>query len=493
MSRIDEEYLIRIKKLDQLRQAGIDPYPPRTSRRQSIDYIVRSFDQFLGTGKPLTIPGRIKSIRAHGGSTFVTITDDSGSIQGYLKKDTMNAGQYDLFSTTVDIGDFISLTGTPFTTKRGEKTILATDYSMLSKSLLPLPEKWHGLSDVEIRYRKRYLDLISNEGIKDIFRKRALLIKTLRSVVEAEGFMEVDTPVLQSIPGGATARPFITHHNALDADLYLRIAPELYLKRLIVGGFEKVYEIARCFRNEGIDRDHNPEFTQIEMYAAYWDYAQMMKFTETIITSIVQALHGTLTITTHNQEINFTAPYHITKFRDAIKHNAKVDIDTASDDDLRKALTARAVSFDPKSNRAKLMDELFKETVRKNTIDPTFIIEYPIELSPLAKKCSGNERYVERFQLLAGRTELCNAFTELNDPIDQRARFANQEEMRAAGDDEAQRIDEDFIEALSHGMPPTAGIGIGIDRLVALLTDSQNLKEVILFPTLKPVTDHDAD
>lgn len=491
MSRIDEEYNIRREKAEKLRATDINPYPARVPRSHDINAVITGHTDFIKENKTLSIVGRVRGVRVHGASTFVTISDDTGILQVYIKKDEVGVVGYEQFQSFVDIGDGISVTGALFYTKRGELTVLAQNWAMAYKALLPLPEKWHGLSDVEIRYRQRYLDLIANDEVKRTFIQRAILIKTIRSYVESAGFLEVDTPMLQPIPGGATARPFVTHHNALDTDLYLRVAPELYLKRLIVGGFGKVYEIARCFRNEGIDRDHNPEFTQIELYAAYWDYEMMMEFTEGLFVAVSEALHNSLTITADGNDITFAPPFKRITFRDAIKHYAGVDIDITDDIALRKVLQDFNASIDQKSSRAKLLDELFKVTVRSAIIAPTFIINYPVELSPLAKKVPGNERYVERFQLIAAKRELCNAFTELNDPIDQRERFKNQEAMRADGDDEAQRIDEDFITALEHGMPPTSGIGIGIDRLTALMTDSHNLKEVILFPTLKPKTDHE--
>lgn len=486
MSRKEEEYTIRLKKAAAARKQGIDPYPGRVERSHTLIQLRARFDDLEKTQSPVQIVGRLMTIRAHGGSTFATIDDGSSTFQIYLKRDTIGESMYQQFSDIFDAGDFVGVTGTLFRTKKNEMTVLVTVCTLLTKTLLPLPEKWHGLSDIEIRYRQRYLDLLSNPAVRSIFIKRAKLIETIRNVVTANGFMEVDTPMLQPLAGGATARPFITHHNALDADLYLRVAPELYLKRLLVGGFEKVFEIARCFRNEGIDRDHNPEFTQIELYAAYWDYKKMMQFTEEIFEAVVMALHDTLKIHTHDFDIDFTPPFARLTFRDAILQYARIDIDAMDKPTLFQSARSFGLDIPTHASKAKILDELFKETVRKNIVDPTFIMDYPIELSPLAKKIPTQERYVERFQLVAGHRELCNAFTELNDPVDQRARFEEQEKMRADGDDEAQRIDEDFIEALAHGMPPTAGIGIGIDRLAALLTDSQNLKEVILFPTLKP-------
>jgi len=486
MGRLEEEQKIRLDKLNKIQKSGRNPFPARTKRSHEIQQVIIDFGQIQKSGLAITLAGRIRTIRLHGGSCFCHIEDGSGKFQIYLKKDKIGEKLYNEYKSDIDIGDFIEITGSLFTTKRGEKTLLATNFILLSKSLLPLPEKWHGLTDTEIRYRKRYLDLISNEQIKKIFKKRSALIKSIRTILDNEGFIEVDTPILQSIPGGANAKPFKTHHNTLNTDLYLRIAPELYLKRLIIGGFEKVYEIARCFRNEGIDRDHNPEFTQVEFYAAYWDYQKMMKFTEKMISDIALTVNKQLTLKYGNNEIDFNPPYEKITFVKAIKKYANIDIDKKDEKELIRITKKIKLKIDKSFNKAKILDEIFKELVRPNLIKPTFITEHPIELSPLAKKLENSPEYVERFQLLVAGTELCNAFSEINDPIDQKERFLMQERMRKSGDDEAQRIDTDFIEALSYGMPPTAGIGIGIDRLAAILADTHNIKEVILFPTLKP-------
>ncbi len=482
MSRLEEEYKSRKEKIEKIESNKV--YPAQVKRTHHINDVLVDFESLKKNNEGIYITGRVRSIRLHGGSCFIHVEDGSGKIQAYVKRDTVGQEQYSFFKDMFDIGDFIQLRGTLFTTKKGEKTVQISNFSLLSKALLPLPEKWHGLSDVEIRYRKRYLDLIANSGVKDIFQKRAQIIKSIRSFLDQRDFIEVETPILQPIPGGANAKPFITHHNALNTDLYLRIAPELYLKRLIIGGYDKVYEIARCFRNEGIDRDHNPEFTQVEFYAAYWDYQRMMDETEKLIKKVVYDLYQSLHITYEQHKINFTPPYERITFRDAIQKNTKINIDKRSLFSAAKKIGADVASTDTK---AKILDELFKTFVRPKLVKPTFIIDYPIELSPLAKKKENDPRYAERFQLVAATMELCNAFSELNDPLDQMDRFKLQEKMRSAGDEEAQRIDDDFIEALSHGMPPTAGIGIGIDRLTSLLTNTHNIKEVILFPILKPL------
>jgi lysyl-tRNA synthetase class 2 len=423
----------RIKKLENIRQEGINPYPAKTKRTHTLSAALSNFDDLAKKEKKLFLVGRIRTIRGHGGSTFCHIEDGTEKLQIYLKRDKLGDEKYNFFQNNFDIGDFIEVQGVLFTTKRGEKTLLVKDYRMLAKSLSPLPEKWHGLKDVEERFRKRYLDLLINKEVREKFLKRSQIIKSIRDFLERKGFIEVETPVLQTIPGGALARPFRTHHNALDIDLYLRVAPELYLKRLLIGGFEKVYEIGRCFRNEGLDTSHNPEFTMLEFYWAYADYEDLMALTEEMF-----------------EMFGFKKPFKKMEFTDLAKN-----------------------------------DEEFKEKIKK-IVEPTFIVDYPVEISPLAKQLDEDKSKVARFQLIVKGLELVNAFSELNDPIEQDKRFKEQEKMRRAGDEEAQRYDKDFIEALEYGMPPAAGFGMGLDRLVALLTDSHSLREAILFPLMKP-------
>jgi len=486
MPKILDQSQIRQKKLEKLSQLGMDAYPARVKRTHTCEEVFFEYEK-LTKEKGITLVGRLRSIRLHGGSCFAHIEDGTGKIQVYFKKDTLGEKEYQLLTGFTDIGDFLEVTGKLFTTKKGEKTLMIEKAKIISKSLTPLPEKWHGLSDIEIRYRQRYLDLIANPEVKAIFRKRSLIIKFIREFLDGEGFIEVDTPILQSLPGGALAKPFKTHHDALNTDLYLRIAPELYLKRLIIGGFERVYEIGRCFRNEGIDRDHNPEFTQVEFYVAYQDYQWMMEFVEKLIVYLLEKVNKYLMIEYQGNQIDFTAPYPHLTFRDAVKKYVKINIDEYQDrDSLAKKAKEIGLKIDKTFGRGKILDQIYKEWVRPEIINPTFITDYPIELSPLAKKKHDNQNYTERFQLLAGGIELTNAFSEINNPLDQKERFEAQEKLRKAGDEETQRIDYDFLEALEYGMPPTTGIGIGIDRLVALLTNSHNLKEVILFPTLKP-------
>ncbi|MFH1172912.1 MAG: lysine--tRNA ligase [bacterium] len=487
LNNINDERAARLNKLKAIRAKGFDPYPPRVKRTHTCEQANVFFDQLSEKKETVSLVGRIKSIRAHGGSTFVHIADGTGKFQIYFKLDELGDRKYEFVKDLLDIGDFIEATGTLFLTKKQEKTLQAENFELLSKALLPLPEKWHGLSDIEIRFRKRYLDLIANPEVKQIFMARSAIIKAIRDFLEEQGFMEVETPILQPLAGGATAKPFITHHNALDIDLYLRVAPELYLKRLIVGGLEKVYEISRCFRNEGIDATHNPEFTQVEFYEAYADYNDHMKLMETLLPYILSRLSKSLVIEHDGQKIDFTPPYPRLTFKDGLQKYAQINLEDYPDrDSLAKVAKEKGLKIDKLFGRGKILDELYKDFVRPKLIRPTFWINHPIELSPLTKKMPDDPNYVERFQLVAGGLELANAFTELNDPTDQLERFSYQSELKDAGDEEAQPADQDFVEALEQGMPPTAGLGLGIDRLVALLTDTHNIKEVILFPTLRP-------
>ena len=433
MSNIEELKKVRIQKLNNLIKAGINPYPAQVLRTHTNKEALDAFKKLAN--RKIILVGRIRSIREHGGSTFCHIEDGSAQIQVYFKKDKVGDKQYKLFLENLDIGDFIEATGTLFKTKKGEKTLDISKWRIISKALLPLPGEWYGLEDVEERFRKRYLDLILNKEIRDKFVKRSEIIKKIRKFLDDNGFLEVETPMLQTLAGGAKARPFKTHLNALDIDLYLRIAPELFLKRLLVGGFEKVYELGRNFRNEGMDREHNPEFTMLEFYAAYWDYNTMMDFTEKLLKSLDNTI-----------------------FRGKFK---KVEYSRVIGNKEEKEVFAK-----------------IKE--------PTFIINHPVEISPLSKKSDKNSRQVERFQLIVNGLEIANGFSEINDPLDQKQRFEAQETLRMKWDKEAHQYDKDFVEALEYGMPSAAGIGIGIDRLAVLLTNSKTLKEVILFPTMKP-------
>lgn len=486
------EYETRLERLKALQSQNIQTYAYK-GEVKSFSEIINNFDALIEKQEEVIISGRLTSKRVHGGSLFADLVYNGEKLQLYFKQDELGLSQYQLFVDYFDVGDFIEVNGKAILTKRGEKTLLIKKFTLLTKTLLPLPEKWHGLKDVEIRFRKRYLDLIANEESRKIFTTRSRVISFIRHYLTEHGFIEVDTPILQTVASGAIASPFKTHHNALDADMYLRIAPELYLKELLVGGFSQVFEIARCFRNEGIDTSHNPEFTQIEFYWAYKDYEFLMDFMEGMLSKMVNDLYGQNKITYDGQEIDFTAPYPRLDFRQALIDHAGIDLDKFNDVELLAEAKKKGLLVEDFWGKGKLADELYKTFVRPKLIQPTFIINHPIELSPLAKKMKDRPNYVERFQLVvAGKIELMNAFSELNDPIDQDERFKLQASLADKGDDEAMLKDDYFVDALKHGMPPAAGLGMGIDRLLMLLTDQQNIKEVILFPTLKPINDTNA-
>lgn len=481
-----QETDVRREKLRALQAAGIATYPSTANRNATCAETLENFSDWEKNKREVILAGRLLTTRVHGGLIFADLKDASEKLQILLKQDIVGDDAFILFRDRIDPADFVEVTGTLFETKRGEKTLEVKAWKILAKALLPLPEKWHGLADQELRYRYRELDLISNPEIRAIFSKRAKLIRSLRRSLEDEGFEEVETPVLQTIPGGASAKPFITHHNALDMDLYLRIAPELYLKRLVVGGYEKVFEIGRQFRNEGIDWSHNPEFTSLEFYWAYQDYRGLMDFTEQLVTKAVQEVNGSLKLAYGEDSIDFTAPWPRLTFRAAIKDACGLDILDLPKDELIEAMKKLGIESDyAQAGLGKLYDDLYKDTVRSRQIQPAFIIDYPIEMEPLAKKCEHDPRFVQRFQLIAGGVELLKAYSELNDPIDQLARFKSQQDLREKGDEEAQLIDYTFVKALEHGLPPTAGWGMGIDRFAALLANVRSVKEVILFPILR--------
>ena len=483
---INDEYQQRLAKMEQL-QAKEDPYPAQTKRSLLVADFLNKFKDLLKSEKKVVLAGRITSVRLQGGSCFLHFVDESGKLQAFLRKDNLGEDKFKYFKDNFDQGDFVEFSGTAFETKTKESSILVSDLKMLSKTLMPLPDEYYGLKDTDLRYRKRYLDLLVNPEVKKIFDLRSQVFKFIRDYFDKQGFTEVDTPILQSVAGGATAQPFITHHKALDIDLYLRVAPELYLKRLIIGGYEKVYEMARCFRNEGIDHQHNPEFTQIEFYWAYKDYEFLMSFMEKFIAALVKEVNnGKLKVKNGKDTIDFTPPYPRIDFKEALDKALKIDIDKTNDKQLADLAKTAKLPVDKTWGRGKLLDELYKKYVRQDIIQPSFLINHPLELSPLSKKIPDRPNYVERFQLLVKTAEVCNAFSELNDPIDQEQRFKEQKKLREAGDEEAQGADAEFVEALKHGMPPTAGLGMGIDRLVMLLGDIENIKEVILFPTMRP-------
>lgn len=506
MQELPNEYAARLERLSALRAQGVDPYPANVERDHTIADLVLKFHQLHTAQTKIHIVGRLRSLRPHGGSAFAHVNDGTGEVQIYMQEDTMGSSAYKNVLDTLDVGDFVAVTGTPYVTKRGEKSILVDHMHIICKALLPLPEKWHGLTDVEIRYRKRYLDLLANPQVPEIFIARAKIISAIRDFFDKRGYIEVEGPMLHHIPGGAAARPFATHHNALGIDLYVRIALELHLKRLLVGGFPKVYEIGRCFRNEGIDVQHNPEFTMLEAYEAYANYEDYMRLHEELLPFIVDRLGMARKFTYGTYTIDITPPYPRLGFRDALVKYGKFDIEKYQNkssariyprqgdpkgshyDVLARDARKAGAEFPDGASVGKIYDELYKTFVRPKLIQPTFVLDHPVELSPLSKRKPGDPRYVERFQLvLGGGIELVNAFSELNDPLDQRARFAEQEKAHGEGEEDTHRMDEDFLEALMHGMPPAAGLGIGIDRLTALLTNQHSIKEVILFPTLRPV------
>lgn len=486
-----QEELARRDRLASLRQKGIDPYPAECEREHEIAAVLGNFQEYETSHHALVIAGRVMAIRQMGGMTFIRVLDGTGTMQVVLKSDVVGNDAYELFTTHADVGDFFGFAGTAFVTRKGEKSVLATSWNILSKALSPLPEKWHGLQDVETRYRQRELDLIVNPEVKERFVVRSKIVAAMRNFLNDRGFIEVETPMLQPIPGGASARPFVTRHNALDADLYLRIAPELYLKRLVVGGFEKVYEIGRCFRNEGIDYSHNPEFTMLELYWAYAKKDEFVRFLEELVTTVVQQSIGSTEVAYGETTMSFATPWPQTTFRDAILNVAAIDIDELKtpDDVLRAAKEKNlAVDFKGCIGLGEYFDELWKKTARPTMLQPTWVFDYPVDLKPLAKTHPNDPTKSSTVQLVVQGAEVFNAYYhELNDPIDQRARFMEQESLRERGSEEAQYLDEEFLSALEHAMPPTSGMGIGIDRLVAFLTNAPNLKEVILFPTLRPL------
>lgn len=476
-----DQIVVRKGKLTSLRRLGIDPFPATCDRSHHIADLLADFR--VDEAKTVTIVGRLRTIRLHGGSCFATLEDGSGRLQIYLKRD--HVARYAEWTDLLDVGDFLQVHGTTMRTNRGEPTVLVNDVRLLAKTLRPLPEKWHGLSAVEIRYRKRELDLLANPDVRLVFERRSKLIKALRDFLDTRGFLEVETPVLQPIAGGTIATPFVTHHEALKHDFFLRIAPELYLKRLVVGGFERVYEIGKNFRNEGIDHRHNPEFTMAEFYVAFADYQWLMTLTEELIAAVVTAVTGTSTITYGKQAIEFRAPFQRLTFSAALERQTKLSLD-ASDADLRAYASRQALNLPETADRGKLLDEIFKTHCLPHLIQPTFITDHPLELSPLAKQHPERPTTVQRFQLIVAAMEIVNAYSELNDPEEQRRRFEAAGERRTRGDREAHPFDPDFLAALETGLPPTAGWGLGVDRLTMLLTNSPSIKDVLLFPTLKP-------
>lgn len=489
MEEINEQIEQRLKKLDELKEAGIEPFGgPFEATDHAADILngheAASREDLEAAPVTCTIAGRIVAMRDFGKAAFAHVQDCTGRIQIYLRKDLL--GEKYSLAKKLDIGDIIGTRGRLFRTKTNEMTIEVDDFRLLTKSLRPLPEKWHGLKDIETRYRQRYVDLIVSPQVRKTFEKRSRIIKAIRDFLEGNAFIEVETPMMHQIPGGATARPFKTHHNALGMDLYLRIAPELYLKRLLVGGYERVYEINKNFRNEGISTKHNPEFSMLEFYIAYKDYNFLMSFTEEIFTYVAMKTTGSLKLPYGDSVIDLTPPWPRIPMLEAMKNNGVPDKVFEDVETARKWARSEGMDIETGMSLGKILDEIFKEKVEPGLIQPTFIIDYPVELSPLAKKKKESPELVERFELFIASREIANAFTELNDPLDQRERFLRQVEAKEKGDEEAQWMDDDFIRALEYGMPPAAGEGIGIDRLVMLLTNAQSIRDVILFPQLKP-------
>lgn len=486
---LSEILQIRRDKLSSLVEAGQDPF---VITKYAVDAkaadIVANFDEM--EGKTVSIAGRMMSRRGMGKASFIDVRDTSDRIQVYVRIDGVGEAAYAGFKKW-DIGDIIGVEGEVFRTHKGEVSVKAEKITLLSKSLLPLPEKWHGLKDTDTRYRQRYLDLIVNPEVRETFVKRSLILKEIRNYLDGLGFLEVETPVLHNIAGGAAARPFITHHNTLDIDLYLRIALELHLKRLIVGGFDKVYEIGRVFRNEGMDTRHNPEFTLLELYQAYTNYEGIMDLTEDLIRSVALKVCGTAKVMYNGTEIDLESPFKRITMLDAVKEHSGVDFAQVKDLEEARALAKEHhIEYEERHLKGDILNLFFEKYVEEHLIQPTFITDHPVEISPLAKRKPGDPNFTDRFELFILGREHANAFSELNDPIDQRGRFERQVELRAAGDDEASMMDEDFLTALEYGMPPTGGLGIGIDRLVMLLTDSYAIRDVLLFPTMKPLNNN---
>ena len=478
----DKESLSRLEKLEQIKKGGKNPYPSSVRKNLNIK------DARNKEGEKVTVAGKLFSVRSHGKSTFMDLRDESGSIQLYFKTDVLGEDKYN-FIGLLDSGDYIEASGEVFTTKAGEITVKVEDFLLLSKTLLPVPDSWYGLKDVETRYRKRYLDTLINEQVKEALKKRSKIINNLRNFMGKNGFTEVETPVLQMIPGGAAAKPFITHYNILKQDMYLRISPELYLKRMIVGGFEKVFEIGKNFRNEGLSHMHNPEFTMMEFYWAYQDYRGLMEFTQELISTVIKNIEGSLKVEYQGDIIDFAPPYEVISFKDLVLKDCGIDIFEYPDFiSLKKEVIKKGIDLDFKSITvwAKLVDELYKKVSRPKIVEPIFLVDHPIELTPLAKAHDDNSRTAQRFQLVCGKgIELVNAYTELNDPLEQERRFLDQAKMSKQGWDESAMMDRDFVEALKYGLPPTAGWGMGIERFAMLLTNNYSIKEVIPFPTLK--------
>jgi lysyl-tRNA synthetase class 2 len=476
---------IRRTKLDALRAAGTEPFAYRFDPTHRSARILADADALTASGERVRYAGRLMTKRGHGKASFAHVKDGDGLLQIYLREDALGAEAY-AAALEWDAGDWIGVEGHVFRTRTGETTVHVERAELLAKALRPLPEKWHGLTDVEIRYRQRYTDLIVNDEVRAVFRARSAIVRAMREFLDGREFLEVETPVLQALYGGATARPFVTHHNALDMPLYLRIADELYLKRLIVGGLDRVYEIGKDFRNEGIDRSHNPEFTMLEFYQAFADYEDMMRVTEELLVHVVRAVHGSLSLTYGDRTIDFTPPWRRLSVLEAAAEGLGLATLPSTAADLRDAARAAGVPVDPALGYGRILDEIVSERVQPSLVSPTFLTDHPRDTSPLAKAKRGNPDVVERFEVIAAGMEIANAFSEQNDPDAQRRAFEDQAEQRRRGDEEAQPLDADYLRALEMGMPPTGGVGVGVDRVVMLLTNQRSIRDVILFPHMRP-------
>jgi len=487
MDSLDQIISFRLKKLQKLRDKGVAPYPAKANRTMQVGEFVLKFPALKRGGKAVALVGRLMALREFGGLTFAQLRDGYGETQILFKKDELSKRAYEDLAL-LDIGDIVQVRGTAMLTKKGEKTLLVNKLVLLTKSLRPLPEKWYGLTDQETRFRQRALDLLFNPEIKERFIVRNNLVQALREFLLKRDFIEVDTPALQPVPGGALAMPFKTHYNAVNADVYLRIAPELYLKRLIIGGFERVFEFARVFRNEGVSTQHLQDFTMLEFYQAYADYEDLMKMTEEMFVYVLKKVFGTTKIKYGKTTLDFKTPWPRTTFRELIMKHAGIDIDKCPKvEELQAAIKKKKIklTYSGKAGRGKLIDELYKEAAREKLTSPVFLTDHPLDLSPLAKQKDLMPDKVQRFQLVVAGMEIVNAFSELNDPIDQKERFKAQAKLKKAGDSEAHSMDEDFVKALEYGMPPTAGWGMGIERLLAILTNAESVREAVLFPFVK--------
>jgi len=485
MATFDEIINNRKEKIKYIESFGRDPYPIKTKRTHTIKEVLDKFDELSSEAKEVFLVGRIRTLRGHGGLCFIDFEDGTGSFQAVFMKDRLGEKGYEYFKEVFDIGDFIEIKGTLFITKRGEKTLEVSDFQILAKSLRPLPEKWHGLKDTEERYRKRYLDLIFSSEIKQNFVTRSKIISSIRRFLEENDFMEVETPTLQTQYGGARAKPFTTHLNAYDLDVFLRISPELYLKRLLVGGFEKVFEIGKCFRNEGVDKSHNPDFTMLEFYWSYADYLELMRFTEKLFERIIKDVFNETKIKIGENEIDFSSTFERIEFFALLEKYTDIKYEEINEEGLLKKAKELNVDVPKGADKANIADEIYKKYCRPNIVNPTFVIHYPKGFQPLAKGFKEADK-LANFQLLINGTEIVNAFSEQNNPIDQERVLKSQEKLFKEGFEEAQRSDDEFIEALEYGMPPAAGFGMGLDRLSMLLTNSSTLREIILFPIMKP-------